>query len=54
MDLQRLKRDTESAGMPAVSAKAPSRLGIWRVIIPVALTAVVLTVGGYQRALNAI
>jgi serine/threonine protein kinase/tetratricopeptide (TPR) repeat protein len=46
-DLQRLKRDTESARMPAASAGAPSRLGIWRVTIPVALTTVVLIVGGY-------
>jgi eukaryotic-like serine/threonine-protein kinase len=44
-DLQRLKRYTES--MPAPIAKAPSRLGIWRLIIPAALTIVVLTVGGY-------
>jgi eukaryotic-like serine/threonine-protein kinase len=46
-DLQRLKRDTESARMPAANTEAPSRLGIWRVIIPVALTTVVLTGGGY-------
>jgi len=46
-DLQRLKRDTESARMPAASAEAPSRFGIWRVIIPVALTIAVLVVGGY-------
>jgi eukaryotic-like serine/threonine-protein kinase len=30
-DLQRLKRDTESARMPAASAKGPSHLGMWRV-----------------------
>jgi eukaryotic-like serine/threonine-protein kinase len=47
-DLQRLKRDTESARMPAVRAEAPSRLGmLWKVIIPVALVAVVLAVVGY-------
>ncbi len=46
-DLQRLKRDTESARMPAASAGAPSRRGILRVTIPVALATVVLTVGGY-------
>jgi serine/threonine protein kinase/Flp pilus assembly protein TadD len=46
-DLQRLKRDTESARIPAANAEAPSRLGIWRVLIPVALTTVVFTVGGY-------
>ncbi len=46
-DLQRLKRDTESARTPAPSAKASSRLGIWRVIIPAALATVVLAVGGY-------
>jgi eukaryotic-like serine/threonine-protein kinase len=46
-DLLRLKRDTESARIPAANAEAPSRLGIWRVIIPVALATVVLTGGGY-------
>jgi len=46
-DLQRLKRDTESARMPAANTEAPSRFGIWRVIIPVALATVVLTGGGY-------
>jgi eukaryotic-like serine/threonine-protein kinase len=44
-DLQRLKRDTESARLPAARAGAPSRLGIWKLIIPVAI--VVLAVGGY-------
>ena len=47
-DLQRLKRDTESARIPAASAKAPSYLKtLWKVIVPVALVAVVLAVGGY-------
>ena len=46
-DLQRLKRDTESAQMPTANTEVPSRLGIWRVIIPVALATVVLTGGGY-------
>jgi eukaryotic-like serine/threonine-protein kinase len=46
-DLQRMKRDTESARLPAAGAGAPSRLGIWRLIISVALTTVVLIVGGY-------
>jgi eukaryotic-like serine/threonine-protein kinase len=46
-DLQRLKRDTESARTPAPSAKGRSRLGIWRLIIPAALATVVLIVGGY-------
>jgi TolB-like protein len=46
-DLQRLKRDTESARIPATIAKAPSRLGIWSAIVPVALITMVLTVVGY-------
>jgi pentatricopeptide repeat protein len=47
-DLQRLKRDRESARMPAASAESASHLGtFWKVIIPVALSTVVLTVGGY-------
>jgi eukaryotic-like serine/threonine-protein kinase len=48
-DLQRLKRDTESPKLPAAaSAEATSRLGMrWTAIIPVALTIVVLAVGGY-------
>jgi eukaryotic-like serine/threonine-protein kinase len=46
-DLQRLKRDSESARMPTANTEAPGRLGIWRVIIPVALATVVLTGGGY-------
>ena len=45
-DLQRLKRDSESARVPAAtSAAAKSHLGIWKLIIPVAI--VVLAVGGY-------
>jgi eukaryotic-like serine/threonine-protein kinase len=45
-DLQRLKRDSESARVPAAaSAAANSHLGIWKLIIPVAI--VVLAVGGY-------
>jgi eukaryotic-like serine/threonine-protein kinase len=45
-DLQRLKRDTESARVPAAtSAAAKSHVGIWKLIIPVAI--VVLAVGGY-------
>ena len=47
-DLQRLKRDMESARMPAASAESASHLGMfWKVIIPVALSTIVLTVGGY-------
>jgi hypothetical protein len=41
LDLQRLKRDPESARFPA----AESHLGIWKLIIPVAI--VVLAVTGY-------
>ena len=46
-DLQRLRRDTESERMPSASAGTPSRHGMWRAIIPVALITVVLTVGSY-------
>jgi eukaryotic-like serine/threonine-protein kinase len=48
-DLQRLKRDTESARVPAATtAELRSHLGtLWKVIIPVTLAAVVLAVGGY-------
>jgi Na+/H+ antiporter NhaC len=45
-DLQRLKRDSESARVPAAtSAAAKSHLGIWKLIIPVVI--VVLAVSGY-------
>jgi eukaryotic-like serine/threonine-protein kinase len=45
-DLQRLKRDSESARVPAATrAAAKTHLGIWKLIIPVAI--VVLAVGGY-------
>ncbi len=46
-DLQRLKRDTESERIPSASAGTPSRHGMWRAIIPVALITVVLTVSSY-------
>src|SRR5881296_1087723 len=48
-DLQRLKRDTESARLPAAAnAGAITHLGMrWRVVIPVALAIVVLVVSGY-------
>ncbi|HKN72005.1 MAG TPA: protein kinase [Terriglobales bacterium] len=48
-DLQRLKRDTESARIPAASrAEAITHLRMhWKVIIPVALVAVVLAVVSY-------
>jgi eukaryotic-like serine/threonine-protein kinase len=43
-DLQRLKRDTESARLPAASVEASSHHGmLWKVVIPVALAAVVIT-----------
>jgi serine/threonine protein kinase/Flp pilus assembly protein TadD len=44
-DLQRLKRDSESARVPATSAEAKSHLRIRKLIIPVAI--VVLAMGGY-------
>jgi eukaryotic-like serine/threonine-protein kinase len=49
-DLQRLKRDTESARLPAATSDGgKSRLGMrWMAIIPVALAVVVLGVGGYS------
>jgi len=49
-DLQQLKRDAESARLPALaSAGAASPLGMfWKVIIPVALAVVLLAVGGYS------
>jgi eukaryotic-like serine/threonine-protein kinase len=43
-DLQRLKRDTESAQTPAARSSASAR---WRLIISVALTGVVLAVASY-------
>jgi eukaryotic-like serine/threonine-protein kinase len=48
-DLQRLKRDTESARLPAAtSAGATSRLGMgWKVALPVGLAVVVFAAGGY-------
>src|SRR6201993_1172805 len=47
-DLQRLKRDTESASLPEPSAGATSRPGArWKLTIPVALAIVVLAVVGY-------
>jgi eukaryotic-like serine/threonine-protein kinase len=47
-DLQRLKRDTESARMPAVNVEAGGRIRmLLKMAIPVALSATVLAVGGY-------
>jgi eukaryotic-like serine/threonine-protein kinase len=48
-DLQRLKRDTESARIPAASkAEATSHLRMhWKVTLSVALAVVALAVGGY-------
>ncbi|HYA22571.1 MAG TPA: protein kinase, partial [Terriglobales bacterium] len=47
-DLQRLKRDTESARVPAASPQVLSRLGMaWKITIPVALTIVLLAAGSY-------
>jgi eukaryotic-like serine/threonine-protein kinase len=48
-DLQRLKRDTESARV-TISAKAGAESGIgkrWKVVVPAAVAALVLSVGGY-------
>jgi len=48
-DLQRVKRDTESARLPAAAnAGAITHLGMrWRVVVPVALAIVVLVASGY-------
>ena len=47
-DLQRWRRDTDSARMPAASAEAPSRTGmLWKVTIPVALTTALLALASY-------
>jgi eukaryotic-like serine/threonine-protein kinase len=46
-DLQRLKRDTESARLPAASAESSSHSRVLWKVIPVALAAVVLAAGGY-------
>jgi eukaryotic-like serine/threonine-protein kinase len=50
-DLQRLKRDTESAPQPAVTSSGDelsgkSRLG-WKVLVPATLVLMALSVGGY-------
>jgi eukaryotic-like serine/threonine-protein kinase len=47
-DLQRLKRDTESARIPASSNEATSQLRAhWKVTLSVALAVVALALGGY-------
>jgi len=46
-DLQRLKRDTESARIQASPETFRHRGVRWKVIIPVGLAAVILAVGGY-------
>jgi serine/threonine protein kinase/tetratricopeptide (TPR) repeat protein len=47
-DLQRMKRDTESARIPAESARTPTRLAtVWKVAIPVVLATLLIAVGGY-------
>ena len=49
-DLQRLKRDTDSAKIPATSAEdgAGKKLGlVWKVLAPAALVVAVLSAGGY-------
>ncbi len=49
-DLQRLKRDTDSAKIPATSAEdgADKKLGlVWKVLAPAALVVAVLSAGGY-------
>jgi eukaryotic-like serine/threonine-protein kinase len=49
-DLQRLKRDTESARLPAASGVASSHLGmLWKVLIAVALVIVVIGVSLHWR-----
>jgi serine/threonine protein kinase len=54
-DLQRLKRDTESARMPAASAKSARHLGtFWRVIIPVVSLRRTLSLSGTLRTLQVI
>jgi tetratricopeptide (TPR) repeat protein len=48
-DLQRLKRDTESARVPGASAVTPRSLGtVWKVGIPVAVTAALIAAAGYR------
>jgi eukaryotic-like serine/threonine-protein kinase len=46
-DLQRLKRDTEPARLPAASAESSNHSRVLWKVIPVALAAVVLAAGGY-------
>jgi eukaryotic-like serine/threonine-protein kinase len=47
-DLQRLKRDTESARIPASRSEATSQLRMhWKVTLSVALAVLALAVGGY-------
>jgi eukaryotic-like serine/threonine-protein kinase len=47
-ELQRLKRDTESARLPAANAGTRHRLGtLWKVTIPVALTVLLIALGSY-------
>jgi serine/threonine protein kinase/tetratricopeptide (TPR) repeat protein len=45
-ELLRLKRDTESARLPATTSAGAKRMG-WKVTLPVALAVVVLAAGGY-------
>jgi serine/threonine protein kinase/Tfp pilus assembly protein PilF len=46
-DLQRLKRDTESAKVPAATS-AGGKLGLrWKVVVPAAIAVVALAAGGY-------
>jgi len=46
-DLQRLKRDTESARIPAARAEASHRRMLWKTVVPTVLAAIVLAGGGY-------
>ena len=45
-DLLRLMRDTESSRLPAARTEASSQT-LWKVVIPVAIAALVLAAGGY-------
>jgi len=46
-DLQRLKRDTESARIPIVSAASEPVRTFWKLSIPVAVSALLLVLGAY-------
>lgn len=46
-DLQRLRRDTESARLPAATSAAGKLRFGWRILVPAAILAAALAVGGY-------